>query len=125
MNGIFIILFMLFMHVFDDYVLQGCLANLKQKSFWGKNAPQEKYRHDYIAALFAHSLSWSFCIMLPVAILFGFNVGVMFLVMFIVNMIIHAMVDNLKANALKINLIVDQMIHVGQILVTYFVLTSL
>ena len=45
--------------------------------------------------------------------------------MFIVNMIIHAMVDNLKANALKINLIVDQMIHVGQILVTYFVLTSL
>lgn len=125
MSGIFIVLFMLFMHVFDDFVLQGCLANLKQKSFWEKTAPQDKYKNDFIFALFAHSASWSFCIMLPIAILFGFNVGVMFLVMFIVNMIIHAMVDNLKANELKINLIVDQMIHVGQILVTYFVLTLL
>ena len=24
---------MMFCHVFDDYVLQGCLANLKQKSW--------------------------------------------------------------------------------------------
>ena len=122
MNNWFVLLFMLFMHIFDDYVLQGLLVTLKQKSFWVKNYPQEKYKHDYIMALFTHSFSWSFCVMLPIAILNGFNVGIMFLSLFVFNVIVHAMVDNLKANELKINLIQDQLAHVLQIAATFVVL---
>ena len=41
---------------------------------------------------------------------------------FIGNTIIHAVVDNLKANKLKINLVVDQSIHILQIIITYIIL---
>lgn len=122
MNVWFVLLFMLFMHIFDDYVLQGLLITLKQRSFWVKNYPQEKYKHDYIAALITHSFSWSFCTMLPVAIYVGFDIGTMFLVIFVFNVLVHAMVDNLKANELSINLIQDQLAHVAQIVATFVVL---
>ena len=38
---------------------------------------------------------------------------------------IHMYVDNLKANELKINLIVDQSIHIAQIIITYILFTIL
>lgn len=48
MNTIFIILWMIFFHIVDDYYLQGWLAHTKQKSWWEKNAPDELYKHDYV-----------------------------------------------------------------------------
>ena len=52
MSIYFVLAAMLFCHVIDDYVLQApCLCNLKQKSFWEKNAPEEQYKKDYIVAL--------------------------------------------------------------------------
>ncbi len=87
---------MIFCHIFDDYVLQGCLANLKQKSWWEKNAPDKLYAKDYIMALFMHSYSWSFPI----------------------NIVIHMIADDLKANKHKINLIQDQLSHICQICCT-------
>lgn len=62
---IFILFCMLFCHVIDDYYLQGILASMKKKSWWEKNAPDELYKNDYKMALFMHSFSWSFMIMLP------------------------------------------------------------
>lgn len=37
---------------------------------------------------------------------------------FLVNALVHSIVDNLKANELKINLITDQAIHLAQIIIT-------
>ena len=113
---------MIFCHIVDDYYLQGCLASMKQKKWWQENAPQKLYKYDYIVALIMHSMSWSFMIMLPIAISMNLNVSALFAVVFIGNTIIHAVVDNLKANKLKINLIVDQSIHILQIIITYIIL---
>ena len=62
---ILILFTMIFCHIVDDYYLQGWLASAKQKSWWEKNAPEKLYKYDYLAALFMHSFSWSFMIMLP------------------------------------------------------------
>ena len=68
MSKMFILFFMIFMHIADDYYLQGWLASAKQKKWWEQNAPQQIYKHDYIMALIMHSLSWAFMILLPIAI---------------------------------------------------------
>lgn len=125
MNNLFIILTMIFCHIVDDYYLQGWLASAKQKKWWQENAPQKLYKYDYIVALIMHSMSWSFMIMLPIAMSMLFNIPTMFLIVFICNAIIHGIVDNLKANKLKINLIADQSIHLLQIAITAVIFVCL
>ena len=79
MSIYFILAAMIFLHIIDDYCLQApCLCDLKQKSFWEKNAPQKLYRNDYLCALLMHDLSWSFMIMLPIAAVLTFNVSLNF-----------------------------------------------
>jgi uncharacterized membrane protein YbhN (UPF0104 family) len=113
----FVLPAMLFMHVFDDYVLQApCLCNLKQKSFWEKNAPDLLYSKDYLVALIMHGVSWAFSVMLPVAIYKGFNVDINFFLLFAIHAAFHAAVDDLKANKKAINLWQDQGYHMMQIL---------
>lgn len=115
----FILVAMIFLHIIDDYVLQApCLCDLKQKSFWEKNAPQAMYKNDYIVALVMHAFSWSFMIMLPIAIVKGFNVDINFFLMLIINTVFHAGVDDLKANKYRINLWTDQLAHFVQIAIT-------
>lgn len=122
MTSVFIILAMVFCHIVDDYYLQGCLASMKQKKWWQENAPQKLYKYDYIIALIMHSMSWSFMIMLPIAVSMSFDISTIFAIVFVGNTIIHAVVDDLKANKIKINLIVDQSIHILQIIITYVIL---
>lgn len=120
MHPVFILLLMLFCHIVDDYYLQGWLASAKQKKWWEKNAPDKLYSKDYIMALICHAFSWSFMIMLPIALATNWDMGWLFLA-YPVNMGIHMIVDDLKANKLKINLIVDQLIHVFQIGITFLI----
>lgn len=120
MNYPFTLLCMIFFHILDDYVLQApCLSSLKQQSFWKENAPDEKYKHDYIWALIVHSFSWAFMIMLPVAYTNGFDINYGFVIIFAFNVAIHAFVDNAKANWKMINLWQDQLIHLVQIGLTF------
>ena len=118
MNKLFAILWMIFFHVIADYNLQGWLASAKQKSYWEENAPDKKYRHDYIMALIMHSISWTFMIMLPVAYMHDFNISYGFLILFAVNVLAHAIVDDTKANQKSINLWEDQLFHMIQIMTT-------
>lgn len=118
MNNVFIILCMIFCHIIADYNLQGWLASAKQKSYWEKNAPDEMYEHDYICALVMHSFSWTFMIMLPLMYAVGFKVDSFLLFLFVNNILMHAIVDNLKANEKCINLWQDQLIHMCQIAMT-------
>lgn len=120
MHPVFILLLMLFCHIVDDYYLQGWLASAKQKKWWEKNAPDKLYSKDYIMALACHAFSWSFMIMLPVALATNWDIGWLFLA-YPINMGIHMVVDDLKANKLKINLIVDQLIHMIQIGITFLI----
>lgn len=120
MTKLFVIMFMLFCHIFDDYKLQaGVLNNLKQKKWW-REQPEynECYRYDYIVGLIMHSISWSFMIMLPLAIYLSFNITLPFVIIFLGNVLVHAVVDDLKANRKVINLVVDQAVHMIQIATT-------
>lgn len=124
MSIYFILATMIFLHIIDDYCLQAsCLCDLKQKSFWEKNAPQKLYKNDYLCALLMHGLSWSFMIMLPIAVSINFNVGLNFFLMFITNAVFHSTIDDLKANKYRINLCTDQLAHIGQIIVTFILYT--
>lgn len=113
------ILSMIFLHIIDDYCLQGILASMKQKKWWEKQEQyKELYKYDYIIALIMHSFSWAFMIMLPIAISLNFDITIAFVIALLANMIIHCIVDDLKANKGKINLVTDQLIHIIQIIVT-------
>ena len=121
MSFSFLILWMIFFHIVDDYYLQGWLASAKQKSWWEKNAPDEMYKDDYVWALIMHSFSWTFMIMLPIAFVNGFSINGLYLEMFIFNWLIHGVVDTLKANVKLINLWQDQLTHMIQIILTAFI----
>ena len=122
MSKLFVIALMIFCHIIDDYRLQGILASMKQRSWWEEKYPDKLYKYDYIMALAMHSISWSFMIMLPVAAYLGFRPTNIFFVMLAANSVIHAIVDDLKANKNKINLIIDQSVHMIQIVITAVVL---
>lgn len=124
MSKAFVFLAMIFCHIVDDYYLQGWLASAKQKKYWKENAPDKMYRYDYLVALIMHSMSWAFMIMLPVAAYMSWNVNSSFIILFVLNTICHAFIDNAKANWLLINLITDQSVHIAQILVTFLTLVS-
>ena len=116
---ILILFTMIFCHIVDDYYLQEWLASAKQKTWWENNTPEKLYKYDYLAALFMHSFSWSFMIMLPPTIALMVTGGIWKPVLLIVNLMIHMFVDNLKANEKKINLIQDQITHMFQIAFTW------
>ena len=78
-----IFLTMIFLHIVDDYYLQGILAQMKQKKFWKEQTPDELYKYDYIWALIMHAFSWTFMIMLP--LIFVSPISPAFYVIFVVN----------------------------------------
>ena len=124
MNNLFILIFMLFMHVIADYNVQGCLANMKQKSWWVDQCNQlnvgfAKYKNDYKMALFMHSFSWAFLVMLPLFIADGFNLSLLGFWGLVWNTEIHYFIDDFKANDHMINLVQDQIFHIIQIVVTF------
>ena len=113
---------MILCHVIDDFVLQPiCLSKLKQKEWWENNCPDEKYKNDYKIALFMHCLSWSAMILLPVIFFTEISGAVLYWV-FIINAFIHYIVDDFKANLKILNLVQDQLIHLGQILLTFLII---
>lgn len=120
---IFILLAMIFCHIVNDYCLQGILASMKQKDWWQKSENySEMYRYDYVMALIEHGFSWTFMMMLPIFIISKFQIDIFMCLVFLANWIIHIVVDDLKANRKRINLIQDQVIHLAQIFVTFILL---
>lgn len=122
-----ILLFMILLHVIDDFVLQPIsLSNLKQKKWWEKQEGySDKYKDDYKVALAIHSISWSIMIHIPLVIMFPSLGQLALLISFIANALIHYYIDDLKANKLKINLFEDQMVHFWQICTTLSFIMSL
>lgn len=110
---LFIVLFLV--HCLDDFFVQPvCLSKLKQRKFWLKYP--DVYRHDYVMALLIHAFEWSAALSVAL-LLFGAS-ETFAAVAFVVNGVVHAVVDNAKANKLSINLIVDQSIHIVQLVAT-------
>ena len=133
MRALFILIIMLFLHVFADYHLQGVLATLKQKSSWPQKPQDNIFRFDYKPALIEHAFEWSFVVMLPCLISIwhactdlswpNIRIGAIYLSLLLLNVILHEACDDLKANDKSINLTADQIFHVVQIFVTWFLWT--
>ena len=125
MNYILLLITMLFCYIVDDYYLQGFLASAKQKSWWEKNNPNSLYKNDYMIALAEHAFSWTVMINVLIVVyiyLTGINLSpIIFISLFIINLVIHTIIDNEKANLLNINLIQDQLIHITQIILTWLI----
>lgn len=117
---LFILFSMFFMHIVDDYYLQGILAKMKQKKWWKENTNDNRYRYDYIIALLMHAFSWAFLTLIPI-VLYLQRLYVWLCVALLINAVTHCIVDDLKANKLKINLIADQSIHIIQLIITWIV----
>ena len=121
---------MILLHIVEDFHLQGILANMKQKKWWDKQIvdfpPKKanKYRKDYIISLAIHSLENSIFITLPIIIndlYYTFTVNkdnslwIAWVIDIWVNSYNHYLIDNLKCNKMKINLIIDQLLHLVMI----------
>ena len=104
-----ILFIMIFCHLIDDYKLQGILANMKQRQWWKENADKYLYRNDYKIALIEHAFSWSFMITLPFLVISFIQNNTFLMILLVIsyfmNTIIHAFIDNLKANKYVINLV--------------------
>lgn len=125
---VIMLLTMVFLHIVDDYYLQGILANMKQKSWWQENAPDSLYKNDYKVALVEHAFSWTFMIMLPITVMMVITDNILIIpwgIAFVVNWIIHGWTDHLKANVHNINLVTDQTIHICQIFTTWCLMTKI
>lgn len=122
MSLAFVLLWMFFFHIVDDFYLQGLLISLKQKSWWEENAPSKVYEKDYYVALIMHGFSWAFMTMLPVAFYLHFNIDWGFVFILAFHALLHATIDNEKANEKSINLIIDQVSHLFQILTMWLYL---
>lgn len=115
----FILAAMIFLHIIDDYVLQSrCLVYLKQKDWWKKEASDSIYAYDYVWALIMHGFSWAFMVMLPLAFYRNFDISSSFFCVLVTNALLHALIDDAKANLKLINLWADQVCHLEQIVGT-------
>lgn len=122
------------MHVIGDYGLQTIcnFHNMKQESWWKRicnidDLSKSKFKDDYKLILYTHAFSWTICILIPIIIDYYLKIhdsDYLFqwfiTIMVIINTYIHSIIDNMKANLNKINLIEDQTIHFTQILITLF-----
>lgn len=126
--SLLLFLLMVLLHIIDDFVLQPvCLSKLKQKVYWENDELGKKrlYRNDYKAALFIHGLSWSITVHLPLMCMqfvYDYKLGAPCIcISVLMHAVIHACIDDIKANLHAINLIQDQLLHFAQ-LVSIFML---
>lgn len=125
------------LHLLADYALQGCLSELKQKRWWTTQMKQlyesfdkkyqtyelkwkirQKYKYDYMAGLFCHALMWTLVTFFP---LMWFCSSWTFTGVVLVNTLVHFVVDHMKANVHRLNLVQDQLIHLEQVVATVLI----
>ena len=115
-------LMMILLHIIDDFVLQPvCLSKLKQKSFWDEYNKESNglYKHDYKVALFIHALSWSIMIHIPIFMCFDVPGDFLYGLTVFVWALMHAKIDDDKANKKHMSLVIDQTFHFIQIIGLY------
>lgn len=121
---IVLIIGMVYLHIVADFSLQGQLGNLKQKAWWKENYSGKLYSKDWITSLIIHSFSWTTLVMLlPIIYSWHYNTAsnVTLAILFVLNVIAHSLIDNIKANKLKISLTQDQLMHIVQIIITWLI----
>ena len=127
-----VLLLSLGLHILADFTLQGLFRDLKSWTWWGRmfdqlhlgNDHRSLYRYDYLCALLLHALYWSLITYAPL-IWFSDLSDMAVVVLVVTNTVVHAAIDNEKANTGTINLWIDQTFHFVQIGATFGLLKVL
>lgn len=117
---VFILFSMIFCHIIADFHIQNSfMANYKQKKEW--KGYGEEYLRDWIPVLAVHAFSWSFFTFLPL-LYYVYTKDITFYTLsgiILLNAIAHFVIDDQKCNRFNINLIMDQELHILQIVLTF------
>ena len=122
--ALIILLSMMFCNIISNFYVQGSLAQIKQKAWWEDICSVEsKFRYDYKVALIIQSFLWCFFIHIPLILHIrycGWTYNEeLFLVVYVVNWIIHTIIDDFKSNRHKLNLITSQTLYLMQVVITW------
>ena len=126
-----VIAIMVFAHIIEDFHIQGILAKMKQRDWWYDQYAEvshkhpdadmsdimDKYGSDFQVALIVHGFEWAFIVGIPLMLMYGLTLGGFCAMMLMAS--IHCMIDDQKCNAFRINLIIDQALHLVQIIIYY------
>lgn len=120
-------IFMIFAHIVADFYIHGVVNSAMSKDWWLRNQPGIRNRYDYIVFVVLHSIFWTFSILFPIAYKLNFAFSWFYTIAFVLNAVLHGFADNIRINHKEINLIVQEIVHLWQITLTYllFVLCQL
>lgn len=114
---------MLFLHIIGDFILQtDFMAKYKQRDSWKEYIEQGKYKSDYMIVLWVHAFSWACVTFLP--LLFLMQSFSIYFRCVLINAFIHEVIDDLKCNSHRINLWIDQGLHIVQIIATLLIVNG-
>jgi hypothetical protein len=117
-----ILLFMIFLHIQDDFN-QGIISQMKKKSWWKENVPSNQTcKYDYIIALILHGFKTTFVAMLPILIYALYMKSEWLFVNYLVHLVLisiaHSVIDNRKCNG-NGDLVSDQLMHICMLLMAW------
>lgn len=117
---IHLILSMFLMHVIGDSIFQSITLSMKKRKYYWKD--YNDYRNYlYIFYLLLHSFIWSTTIHFSLILIMGIKIITrMFIISYIINILLHSVIDDMKANRKMIGMIIDQFLHSLQILLTFY-----
>ena len=129
--SLLLLLFAVFLHVVGDFYLQNSsMSSFKSQSYWKSQYPNDRRQYYFIGGLILHSFVWSFLVVLPEIVYMILHSNqiryvdsIILTTIVIVNTVIHAILDHIKTNMGKIGTIQDQLLHLGQITLTYIIAT--
>ena len=119
MSAILLLVLMVALHTIEDFHVQGIMAQMKQRSWWVNNAPSPKYRYDHLPVILLHGLEWAVFVSLPLMWASDWSLPDWFCALIAAMGLVHSVIDHLKANMLKINLVQGQALHMVQIAIIW------
>ena len=112
---------MLLLHVLAEFILQPlALCKLKKKSFWEQPERQNGGTEASCMAITINSIMWTIMIMLPLMCC-SLVEDLFILLVFLVDMAIHAFVDEYFTNRQMLTFATTQSIYLAQITLTFLV----
>lgn len=112
---------MLLLHVVTEFVLQPvALLRIKQKTYWEQPERPNGGKDTSAMAIAINAILWSVMIMLPL-MYYSTEGDLILLLVFLVNMLVHAYIDEYTTNRHKLTFVTAQSLYLLQLIITFLV----
>lgn len=112
---------MLLLHVVAEFVLQPvALLRIKQKTYWEQPEHPNGGKDASAMAIAINAILWSVMIMLPL-MYYSTEGDLILLLVFLVNMLVHAYIDEYTTNRHKLTFVTAQSLYLLQLIITFLV----